>query len=119
MKSTAIECKLIREGGTYADIGGIEYHFSPRPDGAHVADIEDQDHVDVFLSAPEGYRLYRGEVVTPAAPVEVAQEVAPEESEVDERAVLAVEYEALYGEAPHARTGIKRLRELIAAKQTV
>jgi hypothetical protein len=110
MTSTAIECKLIREGGTRADIGGIEYHFAPQPDGAHVALVENEEHADRFLSITEGYRLYRGEVAEPVTE-------AVEAPAADEREALAAEYEALYGKAPHARTGIEKLRELIAAKQ--
>lgn len=59
--TTAVECKLIREGGTRAEVGGTEYHFQPYTDGAHVCVIEDNEHADRFLSITEGYRLYRGE----------------------------------------------------------
>jgi hypothetical protein len=129
--STQIECKLIREGGTFAEVGGTEYHFAPQSDGAHVATIDNDDHADVFLSITEGYRLYRGaakaapvaiekaaEPVAPAAPQAVIEPQAPA-TEVYERAALAAEYERLTGEKPHAKTGVKKLRELIAAKQTV
>lgn len=37
-------------------------------------------------------------------------------AEAGERDVLVAQYTSLYGEAPHGRTGIKKLRELIAAK---
>lgn len=133
---TAIECKLIREGGTFVQIGTNEYHFAPQADGAHVAQVTDEEHADIFLGIPEGYRRYRGAVKpapveAPAAPVEPVEEPAealttmlatePEApaAPVDERAELAAKYESLYGEAPHPRTGVKKLRELIAAKQTV
>lgn len=130
--ATHVECKLIREGGTFASTpDNVEYHFAPQDDGAHVAAIDNDDHVDHFLSIREGYRLYRGAAKV-AAPAPVAAEVTAEpEAEpvaeapasaapaADERAELAAEYERLYGEAPHNRTGIKKLRELIAAKQTV
>lgn len=131
--STQIECKLIRDGGTYAEVGGTEYHFAPQADGAYVASIDNDDHADIFLAITEGYRLYRGaakaapavaietavEPEAPVAPQAVIEPEAPATTEVDERAELAAEYERLYGEAPHARTGVKKLRELIAAKQTV
>lgn len=136
---TAIECKLLREGGSFVLLGTTEYHFAPQEDGAHVAFVKDEEHVDILLSIREAYRLYRGaakaqaQVEAPAAPeapatIEPAPEVvtmlgstedAPEPAPKDEREALADEYESLYGERPHARTGIKKLRELIAAKQTV
>lgn len=150
--TTAVECKLIREGGTFASIGTTEYHFAPQPDGAHVAFIDDEEHADVFLSIPEGYRLYRGDIkpaakaeapavtaavaeaIVEAAAIEPEPEVVtmlgsgeddakpvvqPEAAAKDEREELFDQVEALYGERPHARTGVKKLREMIAAKQTV
>lgn len=54
-----IECKLHREGGTHAEIDGVTYHFKPRSDGAHVARVDRDDHIERFLAIPEGYRLYR------------------------------------------------------------
>lgn len=122
--TTQVECKLIREGGSYAEVGGIEYHFAPQEDGAHVATIENEDHADVFLGIREGYRLYRGvaKVEAPATvidkPADPAPQVASEPAD-DEREELVKKYEELYGEPPHARTGVKKLREMIAAKQTV
>lgn len=61
MNSTAIECKLIREGGTRVEIENTEYHFAPYTDGAHVCEVANEEHADRFLSIREGYRLYRGE----------------------------------------------------------
>lgn len=65
-----IECKLKRDGGTHVDIDTIKYHFAPQADGAHVADVTEEAHVDRFLSIAEAYRLYRGE----KAAVEVKEE---------------------------------------------
>lgn len=56
-----IQCILERKGGTITDIGGVEYHFEPLEDGAHVADVENEAHIDRFLSISESFRLYRGE----------------------------------------------------------
>lgn len=56
-----IECILHREGGTKVNLGGVDYHFAPLEDGAHVADVEREDHQDRFLGISEAYRLYRGE----------------------------------------------------------
>lgn len=131
---TAIECKLIREGGTIVPLDGIEYHFAPQADGAHVALVENEDHADRFLSITEGYRLYRGAVAAPAPEGERTEQsfdtapnaIQPDDDEqaqeqqgpkVDERAELAAEYERLYGKKPHHNAGIEKLRELIAAKQ--
>lgn len=121
----AIECKLIREGGTFASIGTTEYHFAPQADGAHVAHVEDDEHVDRFLSITDGYRLYRG-AAKPAANVEaqaapvaetVIEPVQDEPAQLDERAQLVADYTRLYGKAPRANASIDKLRELIAAKQ--
>ena len=110
--TTAIECKLHRKDGSIIPIDGIEYHFVPQPDGAHVANVENEEHVDRFLSISEAYRLYRGTVS------DTSDTTSAVESQADgERAALASEYELLYGEAPHPRTGVKKLREMIAAKQ--
>lgn len=56
-----IECKLQRDGGTHITLGQDEYHFSPQPDGAHVAEITNEEHIDRLLSISEAYRLYRAE----------------------------------------------------------
>lgn len=122
----AIECKLIREGGTFASIGTTEYHFAPQDDGAHVANVEDDEHVDRFLSISDGYRMYRGaskpvhvetKVEAQAAPEAVVEPVQDEPASVDERAELVAHYTALYYKAPRANASIDKLRELIAAKQ--
>lgn len=55
--------------------GGFSYHFLPRePGGPHVADVENQRHIDRFLAMPEGYRA-----VEPPAPAQPTVPVqAPE-----------------------------------------
>lgn len=72
MDSTNIECKLLREGGTRAEIGGTEYHFEPLADGAHVAAVSNDDHIARFLSITDAYRLYRGKESPKGKPVKVA-----------------------------------------------
>lgn len=57
-----IQCTLSREGGTRAEIGGIEYYFEPLADGAFAADIEREDHIDRLLAIPEGYKVYHGKL---------------------------------------------------------
>lgn len=66
-----IECVLKRAGGTKARIDGVEYHFAPQEDGAHVAEVTDRHHIGRFLSIPEAYQLYGDEA---EAPVEVPAE---------------------------------------------
>lgn len=68
-----IECKNIRQGGSRVELGGIEYFFEPQADGAHVAEVTKDEHIDRFLSIADGYKLYRGKasaapVKTPAKP---------------------------------------------------
>lgn len=53
-----IEALVQRPGGTVTDVGGVTYQFLPDKTGAHVAEIDDLDHVDVFLAIPD-YRLAR------------------------------------------------------------
>lgn len=54
-----IECILIRDGGTHAEIGGVSYHFGPSPehDGRHVAVVDNPLHAARFISIVEGYRM--------------------------------------------------------------
>lgn len=66
-----IECILKREGGTKAEIGGLEYHFKPLDDGAHVANVEDKAHIDRFLSISEAYKLYHGDLDVDGVPVAI------------------------------------------------
>lgn len=127
--STPIECKLARQGGTFAEVGGTEYHFQPYTDGAHVCVVDDESHADRFLEIREGYKLYRGDgqpvkgekpVVTekakePEAKAELEQ--VEQAKPVSDRDALEAEYEALYGKAPHHKTSDQKIRELIAAKK--
>lgn len=68
-----IECILKREGGSVVDLGGIEYHFEPLADGAHVADVEDKAHIDRFLSISEGYKLYHGKDEPKGQPKQIGE----------------------------------------------
>lgn len=71
-----IQCVLTREGGTKAEIDGLEYHFEPLDDGAHVAEVENEAHIDRFLGIPEGYKLYHGKGQPKGKPTQVAAAVA-------------------------------------------
>ena len=53
-----IECILKRAGGTVAELEGVEYHFAPQGDGAHVAEIEKRSHIERFLSIQSAYCIY-------------------------------------------------------------
>jgi len=68
-----IECILKREGGSVVDLGGIEYHFEPFTDGAHVAEVEDKAHIDRFLSISEGYKLYHGKEEPKGQPKQIGE----------------------------------------------
>ena len=67
-----LECKLIRDKGTRVELDGVEYHFEPLADGAHVAEVEHKDHIDRLLGIPEAYRLYHGDLEPTEKPGKVA-----------------------------------------------
>ncbi|SEH89720.1 hypothetical protein [Paraburkholderia hospita] len=55
-----IECTLQRKGGTVVELGGKTYHFKPTDDDPrHVAEVENEAHIERFLSIREAYRLPR------------------------------------------------------------
>lgn len=54
-----ISCPVLRDGGSFVELWGVEYHFVPMPDGCHVADVDIPEHQDRFLEI--GYKIYRGE----------------------------------------------------------
>lgn len=72
-----IECILKRAGGTVAELEGVEYHFAPQGDGAHVAEIEKRSHIERFLSIPSAYCIYDPSGA-PKLPEPVAVAVEPE-----------------------------------------
>lgn len=67
-----IACLGHRDGGTKVDIDGIEYHFEPLEDGAHVADVEDSSHIDRFLRIADHYKVYHGKLAPVGKPVRIA-----------------------------------------------
>lgn len=69
--------------------------------------------VEAWNALPEDER--DGKIEAELDRIDAAGEQAA--STENERAALVEQYTKLYGEAPHARTGVKKLRELIAAKQ--
>lgn len=74
-----IQCILERKGGTVAEIGGIEYYFEPLEDGAHVAEVENEAHIDRFLSIAEAYKVYHGKQSPKGKPTAIANPVKPAE----------------------------------------
>ena len=50
-----LSCPVIRDGGSFVELWGTEYHFAPMPDGCHVAEVENPEHQDRFLEI--GYRF--------------------------------------------------------------
>lgn len=68
-----IECILKREGGSVVDLGGLEYHFEPLADGAHVADVSEEAHIDRFLSIAEGYKVYHGKGTPKGEPKQIGE----------------------------------------------
>lgn len=73
-----VECKLKRDGGTKIDLDGVEYHFKPLKDGAHVAEVTDEAHLERLQQIPEAYKPYKGEAEFPVA--KPGSETADEET---------------------------------------
>ncbi|MBP0484670.1 hypothetical protein [Sagittula salina] len=102
-----IESIIQREHGTRVTLDTTAYHFMPeRPNGPHVAEVEDEDHVDTFLAIREGYRPAT-ETVTAipevAAPVTPKQEPEPEKAkEPEPEPAQAPEKEPEKAEEPEA-----------------
>lgn len=99
-----IECILKREGGSKVEIGGTEYHFVQQPDGAHVAEVSNNGHIQRFLSIPEGYRIY----------VEPGDQGGDDEGADDERLSLVAEYEAKFGKKPHHKASVDTIRKQLS-----
>ncbi len=51
-----IESIIKRPGGTKVTMGKTLYHFKPDEKDQHVAEVEDQGHIAVFLGITDGYR---------------------------------------------------------------
>ena len=68
-----IQCVLERKGGSKVELGGLEYHFEELEDGAHVADVEKEEHIDRFLSISEAFKVYHGKGTPKGSPVQVGE----------------------------------------------
>lgn len=118
-----IECKLLREGGTVVELDGIEYHFAPQADGAHVAEVQDERHQDKLLAISEGYRLYRGKAAAEARiePADGPHDHLAADTNGDgavdgdeELDALREQHKAKFGSYPHARTKADTIRAKLA-----
>lgn len=132
-----IRCKILRlRGKTIGSevlIGDMKYFFKPLdpadPQSPHVALVENEEHIACFLSSPEAYSYYSGDMPdpvddspSPTAPVtpEPAATDGPTEGYVAMQRVLdapasATEadadaaYEYLNGRKPHGRAKIETI----------
>lgn len=78
-----LECILIREGGTFVNLGEATYHFAPQEDGRHVAEVNNEAHIERLLQIPEAYRIYRTNPIQEPQPVIVPPADEPDEIDVD------------------------------------
>lgn len=62
-----LSCPVLRDGGSFVELWGTEYHFAPMPDGCHVAEVDIPEHQDRFLEI--GYKIYRGETEQQSTPL--------------------------------------------------
>lgn len=58
--SHTIECLIRRAGGTLVTLGEdeTEYNFQSNEHGAHVCEVDDDDHAQRLLSIREAYAIY-------------------------------------------------------------
>lgn len=115
-----IESIIRRKNGTRVTLDRTEYHFTPNEEGAHVADVENDAHIQRFLSVPEGFKIYRTakvekqpepEVVSPGTPATDVPEGIQPALTVDE---LKAAYEAKFGKKPHHKMSATKLREALS-----
>jgi hypothetical protein len=107
-----IRCKIERKDGTPVRIGDVDYHFAPQvPNGPHVAEVSDEQHIARFLAITEGYEPLEavevaGMKATVTQPVELATtevHIAPDYSTFT-RPQLEEAYEEKFGVKPHPRS---------------
>lgn len=123
-----IESLLRRPGGTKVTLDGVEYHFKPGPDGREFADVTNSDHIGIFTSIREGYRVAGGEakateaakLAAPApapearpAYIDGATEPATEDLSSLDRVALANLYTKRFGRHPSSALGKTKLIEAL------
>lgn len=135
-----IKCNIHRPKGTTVEFDGpagprsIVYQFLPDAEGDHVANVEDEDHIERLLAVPDRvYSLKRSALKTaqqtttmaaeapPLKPVEQAKEAdgtaQVSETAATEKEALVAEYASLFGQAPHPASKIETLRAKIAERK--
>lgn len=121
-----IESLLRRPGGTKVTLDGVEYHFKPGPDGREFADVTNSDHIGIFASIREGYRVAGAESkapepAKPAAPqhepspayIDGATEPHKDDIEKLDRVALANLYTNRFGRPPASSLGKAKLIEAL------
>lgn len=123
-----IESLLRRPGGTKVTLDGVEYHFKPGPDGREFADVTNMDHVGIFASIREGYRVAGAETKAPepAKPAASAPAPEPRPAYIDgaiephqdnlsslDRVALAELFTRRFGKPPASSLGKHKLIELL------
>ena len=70
--------KIKRNPGTFVTMqDGTRYAFMPNDADDHVAEVENPAHIERFLSIPEGFGIYSGEVI----PASVVTEAITQDGE--------------------------------------
>jgi hypothetical protein len=111
-----IESLLRRPGGTKVTLDGVDYHFKPGPDGREYADVTNNDHIGIFASIREGYRIAGGEADAPKAAKPVAPEsTAPASDNLDklDRPALAELFAKRFGHPPAPRLSPAKIIEAL------
>jgi hypothetical protein len=111
-----IESLLRRPGGTKVTLDGVDYHFKPGPDGREYADVTNNDHIGIFASIREGYRIAGVEADAPKAAKPVASESpAPASDNLDklDRPALAELFAKRFGHHPAPRLSPAKIIEAL------
>lgn len=132
--------KIKRDPGTFITMAdNTRYAFMPNEAGDHVAEVENPKHIERFLSIPEGFGIYSGEVI-PDSVVTAALEpnsepdpdadddgddsrydddLSPEPVDMPLEHMTLTDLQATYerelGRKPHHRAGPDKLIEDITA----
>lgn len=107
-----IESLLRRKGGTKAEIDGVEYHFKPDKDGREYADVTNMDHVGIFASIKEGYRLV-GDKEKISDPAVAEQAETPEDLDKLDRPALSSLHFKKFGSYPPPRLSAEKIIEAL------
>lgn len=119
-----IESLLRRKGGTKVTLDDVEYHFKPGPDGREFADVTNPDHVGIFASIREGYRVAgekaekepEPEAVKESLTTDATSESADGLDKLD-RVALAELYTTRFGKPPASSLGKAKLIEALRESQ--